>query len=55
MNLKGTLVLLAVIGLGLLSSCKGGYTCPTYMKNTDNSETIMVKKAPTTVNTEIKS
>lgn len=52
MKLKGIILTLVAIGLGLLSSCKGGYTCPTYMQNNDENQPVMVKEAPSE---EVKS
>ena len=46
MKVKGLLVV-AVVCTGLLfgmTSCKGGYTCPTYLENDqDSQDTEMVK------------
>ena len=34
-------------GLIILSSCKGGYTCPTYMQNNSDDQPVMVKQQVT--------
>ena len=47
MKLKGILIALVVVGLSLLSSCKGGYTCPTYSQDTDKNQPEMAKELPT--------
>lgn len=49
MKLKKIILTLVVVGLGLLSSCKGGYTCPTYMQNSDENQPVMVKELPSEV------
>lgn len=46
MKFKGLLIVVGVIMLGALSSCKGGYTCPTYLKNSEVEKPIMVKQLP---------
>lgn len=47
MNIKGLLIGLGIISLGLLTSCKGGYTCPTYMQNSsEDNQPVMVKELP---------
>jgi len=52
MKLKRVLFALAVLSLSLLSSCHGGYTCPTYAQ--DNESIIkIVKEKPT--NSDINS
>lgn len=51
MKIKGLLVVAVVIGLSMFTSCKGGYTCPTYMQNSDENQPVMVKENPS----EIKS
>lgn len=32
-----------------LSSCRSGYTCPTYSQNNVEKQTILVKETPSTV------
>jgi len=49
MNFKKILIALLAVGLGLLSSCKGGYSCPTYSQNTDENLSVMVKNSSSSV------
>ena len=44
MKMKTILFGAAVVFIGTLSSCSGGYTCPTYMQDNSQEKTeVMVK------------
>ena len=48
MKLKGLFIVAIVAIVASLSSCRSGYTCPTYSKNNVEKQTILVKEAPST-------
>ena len=47
MKIKEIIIAALVIGATMLSSCAGGYTCPTYAQDTESNIPILEKAVPT--------
>jgi len=49
MKVKGLIITLIAAGITLLSSCSGGYSCPTYSQDSNVDQPTMVKELPSKI------